>query len=142
MPRNRDLHGLASRSNSVLLFPRDLVCNISTGVRRHAGGARCKSAGHKSHVKVGQGPRIQPLVRKPFHENTPHATNESLVFALRLWWQAVHSICTGAIFLDSYSLFHVRRSHVLESSCQPFDSSVLLTQCSLSQAQRYPNFGS
>jgi hypothetical protein len=58
-----------------------------------------------------------------------------MVFELRLW-QAVPSTVSAQEpnFLDSYSLFHVRRSRGLESSCQQFDISVLLTQYRLSQS--------
>jgi hypothetical protein len=48
--------GLASRSNSVV-FPRDLGLHISTGVRRHTSGARCKSVITNTTSKFGQGPK-------------------------------------------------------------------------------------
>jgi hypothetical protein len=62
-----------------------------------------------------------------------------MVFDLRLLWQQFALSAQGQFFGQPLT-FHVRRSRVLESNCQQFDISVLLTQCSLSQAQRYLNF--
>ena len=117
VPRNRDLQGLVSRSNSVCCSQEIWSAHFDRGLTPRGWSLMQISGAQIPRQSWARVQGFKPLMRKPFHENTPHATNESWCLSCDYGKQfPLQHLHRSPIFLDSHSLFHVRRSRGLKSS--------------------------
>jgi hypothetical protein len=139
--RNRDLQGLASRSNSGRVPKRSWSAHFDRGLTPHGWGTM-QVGDHNPTSKSARVQRVQPPCEKLFMNTNPHATNESWCLTRDYFEQAVRSIYTGATFWAATHLSMFVEAACWKAAANNSISPFLPTQCSLLQAQWYLNFGS
>jgi hypothetical protein len=142
VPRNRDLQGVVSRSNTVVVPKRSWSEHFDRGPTPRGWSLMQISGAQIPRQSWARVQGFKPLMRKPFHENTPHATNESWCLSCDYGKQfPLQYLHRSPIFWTAtrFSMFVEAAGWkaAVNNSISPFCSHNTVFR----KAQRCPNFG-